>query len=246
MLARSKIDTLIPILKKDCKRALKMKVKGFPKPYYCALLLRDIKWFNTWASSGSIYRMREDHTRNVHCDLRVGSYKYDQTTDGGLYDYDDELESYSHCRVPIDDKCHDGLRIAVWRLTEAKYREALTDYNGKVASGLSTIDPNKKHRSFSKLPPTTEIRSGRAEKVDESQWVSFCKGASKWLSELPEVTGNYVEFDASRQTKIFVNTENRVIVQHQQIFSLMASLRKLTKDGRQIEQEIVLNCATQK
>ena len=222
-----------------------MKVKGFPKPYYCAFLLRDISWFNTWASSGSIYRKRSDHTRNVNCDIRVGSYKYDQVTDGGLYDNDDEVESYAHIKVPIDDRHHAGLRFALWRLSESKFREALSDYSTKESARLSTINPHAKLASFSKLPPVTSIKYSRPEKVDEAKWINFCKKMSKWVSELTQVSGNYVEFDATQESKIFVNTENRIIVQHKQTFSLSASIRKLTKKGVQLEQDVVFNSATQ-
>ena len=54
MLARNAIERIIPILKKDCRRALRLKVKGFPKAYYAAFVLRDAEWFNTWAGSGSV------------------------------------------------------------------------------------------------------------------------------------------------------------------------------------------------
>jgi hypothetical protein len=105
MLHKRIIDRIIPILKKDARRALTMRVKGFPRPYYCSFLLRDIRWFNTWASSGSTYRKRSDHTRNVYCDLRLGSYRCDQTIEGGLRDNDEELDSVAHVTVPIELAC---------------------------------------------------------------------------------------------------------------------------------------------
>lgn len=223
-----------------------MKVSGFPKPYYCSFLLRDINWFNTWASAGSTYRKRADHTRNVYCDLRVGSYRYDQTTNGGLQDNDEERESMNHITAPIDDRAHDALRLALWRLSETKFREALSDYSTKESNRISTPDPNRRLASFSKLRPHRSIKYKRAERVDEERWTHFCKVASKWISELPHVSGSWVEFDAAQETKIFVSTENRIVVQHIQIFSLVATLRKLTPDGHTVEQELVLNCGTQK
>ena len=246
VIGKTIIDKLIPILRRDSKRALKMKVRGYVRPYYCSFLLRDTHWFNTWATSGSIYRWRSDHTRNVYCDIRVGTYKYDQTTDGGLFDNDDELESYSHSTVPIDDKCYDGLRLALWKLSEAKYREALTDYSSKDAARLSTINPNVKYASFRKLKPIKHVKYGKLEKLDEQKWVQFCKKASKWLSDLPSVTGNWVEFDANQVTKVFVNTEDRIIIQSEKVFTLSAGIRNLTPEGLQIEQELVINATTQK
>lgn len=223
-----------------------MKVPGFPKVYYCSFLLRDIEWFNTWASSGSIYRRRSDHTRNVYADLRVGSYRYDQTTDGGLTDNDRERESISHVTVPIDDRDYDGLRLALWRLTEAKFREALKDYSTKESGRISTPDHQGEMPSFVRLPRKAHISYGRRQQINEERWVKFVKKASKWISELPHVSTSWVEFDTSQESKLFVSTEGRIIVQHARVFSLTASLRKLTSEGATIEQEVVINCADTK
>lgn len=218
-------------------------MNGFPKPYFCSFLLKDTKWFNTWASSGSMYRRRSDHTRNVYCDLRVGSYRYDQVTDGGLFDNDDERESYSHITVPIDDRDHGGLRIGLWKLSEAKFREALSDYSERKAAGLSTIDSNKKYPSFTKVSKVESIRYSRPEKIDEDYWVRFCKRTSKFVSELKHVSGNFVEFDSSQWSSVFVSTEGSVVVQHHRIFTIVINMRKLTKKGFQLDQDLVINCS---
>ncbi|NLF25852.1 MAG: hypothetical protein GX589_09390 [Deltaproteobacteria bacterium] len=246
MLDRTTINKIVPILRRDARRALRMRVRGFPRPYYVAFVLRDLHWFNTWASSGSTYRRRSDHTRNVYCDLRVNSYRNDQTSEGGLNDNDEERESSSHVQVPIDDKCCTGLRLSLWRLSESRFREALSDFSKKETARLSTIDPNQTSMSFHKLGRCSNIKYSRPEKLEEDKWVRFCKRASKWISDLPQVSVNWVEFDATQETKIFVNTENRIIVQHNKIFSLSAKMRNLTKEGLQIEQELVLNCASQR
>ena len=244
MLRKRIVDRIIPILKKDVRRALSMKVKGFPRPYYCSFLLRDIRWFNTWASSGSTYRKRSDHTRNVYCDLRLGSYRCDQTTEGGLNDNDEDLDSASHVTVPIDDHDLSGMRVSLWRLSEAKFREAITDHNNKMASRIHTIDSNQRYPSFVRTRPRKSIKYGTAEPVDEMYWMRFCKQASKWLSRLPHVSGNWVEFDSQRETHIFVSTEGSVIVQNRQVFSLHATIRNLISEGTFIEQELDLNCGT--
>ena len=222
-----------------------MHLAGFPKPYYASFLLRDINWFNTWAGSGSVYRKRSDHTRNVLCDIRVGSYKYDQVMQGGLNDNDDELESYQHVSMPIDDKDYGGLRIALWRLTDAKYREAIADYAARKSQSISTVDVNKKFHSFKKLPPVKSIKYVKREHVDEDKWTDFCRRASDWLADLPGLTSAWVEFDITQTTKIFVSTENRTIVQQFQVCSLIATIRKLTKSGANLEQELVMNVGSQ-
>jgi predicted Zn-dependent protease len=147
--------------------------------------------------------------------------------------------------MPIDDRNLEGLRLALWRLSEAKFRETLADYNEKQSRAISTPDPHGKFKAFTKLPPVTSIKYSKPESIDEERWVKFCKQASKWMSELPQVGGSWVEFDVTQETKLFVSSERRIIAQHVQVFTLSASLKKQTRDGHTIEQELVLNCGSQ-
>lgn len=221
-----------------------MSVPGFPKPYYCSFLLKDLDWFNTWASSGSTCRSQTDRSRSVYCDLRVGSYDYDQVTEGGLRELDEDLESNSHTSVPIDDKDYDGLRITLWKLLESKFREALADYNQKEASRISTLDPNNGLRSFTRGKRASYRHYSRLDDVDYDEWDKFCKKASLWISQLPRLSGSYVEFDVSQETRIFVSTEGTITVQNAQVFCLSANLHRLTSEGSRLEQEVVVNCGS--
>ena len=234
MLPDSVVQKIIPILKKDAKRALKMKLEGFPRPYFCSFLLRDTDSFYTWAASGSTCEQNRDRKRNVYCDIRVGSYRYDQTSNGGLRDNDEEIESSQLTLVPIDDKQLDGLRMSLWRLSEARFREALSDYSIKEARRVSTVNESRKFASFANVKAIQSIRKDRPEKINEKKWVEFCRAASQWISELSGLVGNSVDFSSNQETKIFVSTENSIIVQHQQIFTLSASLRKLNRSGSYI------------
>jgi TldD protein len=244
MLSQKTVEQLVLILKKDARRALTMRVRGFAKPYYCSFLLKDVHWFNTWASSGSTCRSQTDRTRNVNCDLRVGSYEYDQVTDGGLIEQDEDLESLSFSSVPVDENNFDGLRLALWKLLESKFREALTEYKQKEASKISTRDPNNGLTSFTKAKRASYRHLSRMDSVDQDAWSKFCKRASLWMSTLPRLSGSWVEFDVSQETRIFVNTEGSVIAQNSQVFSLSANFHKLTKEGSRLEQELVINCGT--
>lgn len=244
MLTRSTVEKLIPILRRDARRALKMSMPGFPKPYYCSFLLRDQHWMNTWASSGSTCRNLNDRTRNVYCDLRVGSYDYDQVTDGGVRELDEDLESNTFSAVPIDDQDYDGLRINLWKLLESKFREALQEYNQKEASRISTVDPNGGLKSFTRGKRTSYKKFIKLDDVDADYWTKFCKRASAWLSELPRLSGSWVEFEATQETKVFVSTEGSSIVQNSQVFTLSANIHRLTSEGSKLEQEIVLNVAS--
>jgi TldD protein len=246
MLQPSAVQRIIPILKKNARRALKMRVQGFPSPYYCSFLLKDFETFVTSAGSGSLYKKKHDRERIVFNDLRVGSYRYDQTTEGGLTDNNHENESYQYATVPIDDLHYDGLSLALWRLSECKYREAVSDYNHKNALRLSLVDQNSDLHSFVQLRPHKKILLETPERIDSHRWQRICKDVSAWIASFPGIFDSTVEFEAEQSSSVFVSSEGSTIVQHRQVFTLSASIRHLNKDGSQLSQDFVLNVATQK
>ena len=242
MFKKSELNRFISILEKSAKRSLEIKKPGFPSPFYTSFLLRDTEFFSIWSKDGSIFRNRFDPSRYAYCDLRVGSYKFDQTTDGGLKDNDDESESYSYITMPCDDNSSKALSLSLWKLTETKYREALTAYNQKESKQITSIDPNTRLSSFKKFPPLKSIDFGNFKDIDQEKWISFSKKLSSWISKLPNLFNHWVDLSIFYENKIFVSTENRIIVQNSAIYTLYANLRSHAKDGNFIDQHYVVNC----
>lgn len=241
MLNRKTVDNLIEILKKDLKRTKRMQTPGFPKVYYSSYLLRDERSFNILGSGGSLVHSNSEFSRHVYCDIRVGNYRYDQVMDGGLKDNEDELESSNYATVPLDDTCYDGLRLSLWRLSDAKYREALNDWNQKRSRRISNIDVNRSYDSFSRSKRVKYFQKDKLEKIDQKYWNSFCKRASQWMVRLPRISTASVELEALQTTKVFVNSEGSVIVQYEKIYSLIATLSLLTLEGLHLDQDLVIN-----
>ena len=79
------------------------------------------------ARLGAIAEHRVDTRTHVFCDVRVGSYRYDQVAQGGLEDNATDDESMRYIEMPTEVS-EDAYRVALWRLTEARYREAAVQY----------------------------------------------------------------------------------------------------------------------
>lgn len=244
LLKSSTIEKIIPVLRDAAKRALELKLKGFPTPYYCSFLLRDIHTFECSGSHGSIYRANPDRTRDVYCDIRVGSYKYDQTSEGGLKDNDEEQDSVFHVSAPVDDLSYDGLRVTLWKLSELKFKEALDDFTKKESKRIRTVDPTTEFHTFTELPGKRYIEKERPSTIDEAYITKLCRDASNWLGQLEELESGWVDCDAFCETRVFVSTENRTLVQHSSVYSLNATLRTRTSDGAHVEQTLTVNCGS--
>jgi TldD protein len=245
MLTKKEILKTVEILEKSCARAKKLKKNGFPSPYYSAFTLRDTYYFSVWANNGALYRQRAEPSRFAYCDLRVGSYAFDQTTDGGLKDNDDNDESYRYITMPCSTFNAQAFADSLWKLSEIKYREALTDYSDKKSSSISNINPYIAYPSFHKLPRFTSIKPKKFKitntQTAQKKWVDIASDLSNWISKYDDLYAHWVDVDIYLENKIFVNSEHRSIVQGKSVYTFSVSLKKYLKEGSFVDQSLVLN-----
>jgi predicted Zn-dependent protease len=193
-------------------------------------LVRDIENYTVWARYGSLYQDKRDHKRVCYADVRVGSYRYDNTSKGGLSDNNEESEAnYEITDLPIENDL-DSFHFSLWRLTDAKFRDAVSKFHGKKSRDVSFLDQNRSLPSFQKLATETSIAKLRSFAVDQEHWKQFVKKASVVFKKFPEIKNSYVEFSTDLVTKIFVSSEGVQRVWQEPLYSLTAYFWYHTKE----------------
>lgn len=193
--------------KRELERSIaNLKAPAHPKPYYISYLIRDLEGTNIWGRYGSIYAARKHHKRQCYCDIRVGSYRYDQVVKGGLRDNAEDVESFELTDLPIDTE-EDGIRFSLWRLTDAKYREAVRAYHDRKSRDISFLDENKQFASFQKSKPDISHGKTKAFKPEEDWLKAYVKRASMVFKPYADIKNSYVEIKHQLLTKIFVSSE---------------------------------------
>jgi TldD protein len=240
----SSLLKLRDLLKFTINRSLKFSARGQPKPYYASLLVRNSEWFSTYATCGSTYKITKDRSKDVFCDIRVGSYHTDQIAEGGLHENSEERDSYNYVSLPVDDNELAGLKHTLWKLTEYKFKEALTDYQNKESQKISRVNQHADRRSFTKLPKFKYVAKAKKIPINEKKWIKYTKTVSAWLHQQPQLITSWVDFDSSYEEKFFINSEEREILQYNTVFSLSAYLQVLTKDGEFLDDHIVITCGS--
>jgi predicted Zn-dependent protease len=230
---RASAVKILGYMRKEMLRSMQhLKAPGHPRPYFISYLLRDNRLYNVWGRYGSIQHEHYDHKRNAYADVRVGSYRFDHVTKGGLTDNSDETESFDLTDVPVDN-LEDGVRFSLWRLTDARYREAVARYHGRKSRNVSFLDENKGVPSFVRVAPETTI--GRCTKfsIDDAYWRRYCKAASRVFRQFSEIKNSYVEFSACLQTKLFISSEGVERVWQEPVYSLVGYMWFHTKRTNQ-------------
>jgi predicted Zn-dependent protease len=175
--------------------------------------------YNVWARYGALHQVRREHRRVCYADVRVGSYRYDHTSKGGLTDQGEENEGIELVDLPIENDM-DSFRFSLWRLTDAKFRDAVSRYHGKKSRDVSYLDQNRSLPSFQKMEADIDICSLHRFQVDQDYWRLYVKRASIFFKKFPEIKNSYVELSAELVTKVFVNSEGIQRSWQEPIFSL--------------------------
>lgn len=215
----------------EIERAMReIRAPGFPRPYFLSYLIRDEERWRVRAKFGSVKLATHERDRNAYADVRVGSYRYDQVRDGGLTDNDKEAESYGYCELPYG-RADDGLRHGLWRLTDARYREAVEALADRRTRELTYRNPHRNLRAFEKRPAVIDDRFRSFPAVDVDAWCEFCEKASAVIKKFPDVKDGQVEFEADHMVKVFVSSEGSEIIQCQVLRSLECYVWMMSEDG---------------
>ncbi len=225
-------------LDEECRRTMKqLKVPGYPRPYYLSYLLRDIHTFQIWGRLGNINYSSEQDSRNLYCDCRVGSYRYDQVTEGGLDDNDAESESYEHVEMPIGNDT-DALKYHIWKLTDCRYREAVRHFFRKKSQHITYLDPSQGLPSFTRGKPLSDLRFKPFPRLDMKQWRHFVTKSSLEVKGVSEIKNSWVELRIRDISRIFVNSEGSHVLDQQRVCELGCELWLLTKTGESVHSSI--------
>jgi len=195
----------------EAQRTVKgIRLKGHPKPFFVSYLTHNYDGVDVWGRYGSVFRTGPIRERCIYADVRVGSYRFDQTIDGSLATEMDDRESYNWLDAP-DDLDPAALRYALWRLTQLKYGEALQDYYEKkkvlVEQHLRQDVP-----SFSKEKPLVSIEPLRRKGFDMAATEDFVRRASKRFRKHRHVEDPYVHMRSVAHTRLFVSSEGTRVV----------------------------------
>ncbi len=200
-----------------------LRAPGHRRPYFVSYLLRDEEGFRTEARYGTLFA--EERRRERHCfsDVRVGSYRYDHLSDGGLLDNSRESEHYELSRLPVGSRV-DGVLHGLWKLTECRYREAIESLLRKRADELHYRDEHRGLGALQRVDPVVDTRLRELPELDVTHWTRFAEKASAVGKRHPELTTCAVEVEARHLTRSFVSSEGSLVLDRRPIWSLMCHL----------------------
>lgn len=225
-------------LQEELSRSMRLlRRPGHPRVYYLSYLFRNERRESVVARLGAIANHSYDARSAVFADVRVGSYRYDQVAHGGLDDNSPDDESCRYIEMP-SEVSEDAFKIGLWRLTEARYREAAEQYYERKSDELHYVDEARKQPSRVKITGIRDGKLTRFPELDVDRWHHTLRKASGLLKESPEIQVSELELSAWHRQQVLVSSEGAHISAQHAIFDLHATFWMLAPGGHRIEQEV--------
>ena len=238
---KKQLKHLLAFLNTEKNRSFQHKwLKGHPSIHYLAYIFRSNYSERLLSRLGAILDYQQQLQNSVYCDMRVGSYSYNNITDGGLKNNSnnaDESSEYSTMPLEIQE---DVYRFELWRLTDNCYREALNQYYRRKTQELNYVPTHPKLASQVRQATVRHFKYVPYETFDKDYWAYLLRKCSKVIKKFPEIKNSWFEFIAHQEQKILVNSQDAQILQQQQIYELRAHVWLMDKRGEGISQEINL------
>src|SRR6266478_5526572 len=124
-------DVILRAMRAELDRAHNLKFANLESPYYVEANVDDVTSFNASATLGGLLNATHGHFRAPRVEVRVGSYKFDNTNYvGSGYTYG---SNYDVDRLPLEDN-FELLRRYLWLAIDRSYKSAVESISRKRAA----------------------------------------------------------------------------------------------------------------
>ena len=235
---------LLPAMYDELQRSIeKLEFDGFERPYFISYSLNDFHQIAMSASYGALESNNESHSRNIHVDVHVGDYRFDNTLSGTDVFYIPDWSSRRLTRAPLDDDV-DALKHKLWLLTDAKYKQALDALNKKKGELISRVEEADRPDDFSQEKPSVQINPLKTLEIDKKEWERNLKNVSAMFKRYPQILISSVSLSASRRNQFMVNSEGSKLQLSDYYYTISISADARCDDGMTVYNQKVWMAAS--
>jgi predicted Zn-dependent protease len=195
--------------------------------------LQRVETLGLAAAYGGLWRDRPSTRSNLYCDIRVGNHQFDNVMDGGLEDRADERESVDWVDAP-DDLNTRALQIALWKLTQLKFDEALEDY-WDHRKALVSEHLRDEVGALTRERPVVHIEPLSDDPFPREEWTRVLVDLSRRFLEHPEVYDPDLSLAATRVQRWLVTSEGTRVLTENVYVRVGVEGWILTDDGVYVE-----------
>ncbi|MCK4351395.1 MAG: hypothetical protein KAX13_11075, partial [Candidatus Krumholzibacteria bacterium] len=212
-----------------------LELEDLERPYFIEYALADVSGAYVSAELGAVTGRREARSRSLRADVRVGSYKLDNTNFGGGYGgyWGSSYGGYGRgAAIPIEDD-YNAIRQAIWWATDRDYKsvvEALVQKKAFMESKLIKDKPD----DFSPAARNIHVDMKEVPELDRRQWRERIREVSAIFRSAQGLQRSEVRLSEEKKVTRLVDSEGAVIRQTRTDYELIIAVQTQAEDGASI------------
>jgi len=233
-----KADVLLRAMVDELQRGkVGLELEDLEKPYFIEYAMLDAAQAGVTAQLGAITGAGDVRSRYLRSDVRVGSYKLDNTNFG--------RGSFGGAgAIPIEGD-YNAIRQAIWWATDRQYKEVIENFEKKKAFMQSKMIEDKPD-DFSRETPTVYFEKRIDPKIDAKALEKMAVSLSTVFREYPDIQESQVSISGIGGNKYLVNTEGTRIRTSKMRFELDVNVTVQAPDGMKLSDSMSLFASTLK
>jgi len=230
-------DVVLRAMRAELERARALKFVNLESPYFAEATVDEVYGFSASATLGGLLAANRSQFRSPRVQVRVGSYKFDNTnyigsgfTYGSNYDVD---------RLPLENN-YDLLRRYLWLAIDRAYKSAVESIARKRAA-LKNISIGEQPDDFAKAEPVKLVEQVGPATFNEEMWKSRVRNLSAVFAKYPELRTSTVEFAGIHNIQYLANTEGSEIRTQEHLNYVRARASVQAPDGMMLRDALVFH-----
>ena len=219
--------TVLEALTAELKRSMKVLGEQPAPPYFISYEVTERDSAATTARFGALTYSDRRRQRDLDVDLRVGDYGLDNTRPV----QGPSPERLRAAPVPIDDDV-DAIRAVVWQQTDRAYKQAARQLTRVRTDVEVKADADDTSDDFSRETPERSVLAAGPLRLDLPAWQEKVKRYTLPFAEHGDIYRSFANFNATVETRWFVNSEGAEIQTAETRFRLAISASTRADDGQ--------------
>lgn len=226
-------DPVLATLQQELTRSYRNLAKAPTPTYFLSYQLTDNRAIQIGGSFGALTSSRDERTRVLDVDLRVGDYHLDNTHTlrGGFLSMG--FEGLGATPMPLEDD-PEALRMALWRETERHYRVAVERLQQAKANEQVKVAPEDPSDDFSREPAATYLEPEASFSFDRAAWEEKIRNLTALFRAHPEIYEGHADVDAEVETRRYVSSDGSQVRLSTPLYRLTIWASSKADDGMEL------------
>ncbi|MGA7906221.1 MAG: metallopeptidase TldD-related protein [Candidatus Sulfotelmatobacter sp.] len=228
-------DPVLVIMTQELQRSFgSLKKTGTP-PYFLSYQLTDNRAITVASSFGALTSDDEHRTRLLDVDLRVGDPSLDNThplreAAFSMSELTDQLQAI---KIPLDDD-PDALRMALWYVTDQKYKRAVERLQQVKANVAVKVEAEDKSGDFSQEPAENYSEAIAPFSFDRKTWEQNVRQFTAPFKNHAEILDASAQVIGEIETRRYVNSDGSSIRISSPFYRIIISASIKADDGMEL------------